>query len=79
VSIPLEEDARLPILEVEIESTWRAHRKQYVKFLESCGTLKSQIRDTALSCVQVLQQCQNRGLNPDQGRDLIQELIYPQH
>ncbi len=79
VSIPPEEDARLPILEAEIESTWRAHQKRYVKYLEKEGALRNQIRETARTCVRVLHQCENRGLNPDQGREAIQELIYPQH
>lgn len=78
VSIKPEEDARLPILEAEIEATWRAHRPRYVKLLEATGRMQEQVRETALQCVMVLHQYQNKGLNPDQGREAIQPLIMPQ-
>jgi hypothetical protein len=77
VSIPPTQDARLPILEAEIETRWRQYRKAYVKDLVRRGRLKEQIKETALWCIRVLNQCQERGLNPDQGRELIQPLIDP--
>jgi hypothetical protein len=78
VSIKPEEDARLPILEARIEREWRQYRSGYVKSLQKSGQLQKQVRATALWCVQVLHDAENRGLNPDQGRELIQPLIHPQ-
>lgn len=73
-----EEDARLPLLEAEIETRWRKYRRDYVKDLTKRGELKNQIRRTALCCMEVLNDCEKRGLNPDQGRELIQPLIDPE-
>lgn len=78
VSIKPEEDARLPILEAQIEREWRQHRSGYVKSLQKTGQLQKQVHETALWCVHVLHDAENRGLNPDQGRELIQPLIHPQ-
>ena len=77
VSIPPEEDARLPVLEAQIETQWRRFRPKYVKQLESQSRLPEQIKETALSCISLLNDYQNRGLNPDQGREAIQDLIIP--
>jgi hypothetical protein len=73
-----EEDARLPILEAEIERRWQTDRPKYYDLLQKEGALKKQVRETALMCVSVLQQYQSKGLNPDQGREAIQELVAPQ-
>ena len=78
VAIKPEEDARLPILEAQIESEWRQFRSGYVKRLQKTGQLQKQVREIALWCVQVLHDAEKRGLNPDQGRELIQPLIHPQ-
>jgi hypothetical protein len=78
VSIPPREDARLPVLEAEIETRWRNFRRAYVRELVKEGKLQSQVRETALWCIQVLNDCQNRGLNADQARELIQPLIDPE-
>jgi hypothetical protein len=77
VTIKPEEDARLPILEAQIETAWIKHRATYYRMLQKNGTLKKQLRETALRCVLVLHQYQEKGLNPDQGREAIQELIVP--
>ncbi len=78
VTIKPEEDARLPVLEAEIEREWRNHRKVYVKNLLSKGELQSQVQATALQCVRVQDEYQNRGLNPDQAREAMQCLIHPE-
>jgi hypothetical protein len=78
VSITPEEDARLPILEAQIEREWCQHRSGYVKSLKRAGTLKKQLRETALACIRVLHQYQNAGLNPDQGREAMGVFIHPQ-
>ena len=39
--------------------------------------LKQHIQQTAIMCVETLHQYQNRGLNPDQAREAIQEIIVP--
>ncbi len=78
VSIPPAEDARLPVLEAEIEREWRAHRKGMVRILQAEGLLQTVIKEKALDCVRVLQEAQNRGLSPDQGRELMRALILPQ-
>jgi hypothetical protein len=66
-SIPPTEDARLPILEPEIEREWRNCRNGYVKSLLASGKLQEQVKETALWCISVLDEYQSRGLNPDQG------------
>ena len=48
VSISPAEDARLPILEAEIEREWRRWRPKYVRDLKARGKLQHQIRETAL-------------------------------
>jgi hypothetical protein len=78
VCISPEEDARLPILEAEIEREWSQHRSGYVKSLKRAGTLKKQIRETALDCIRVLHQYQNAGLSPDQGREAMRVFIFPE-
>jgi hypothetical protein len=77
VTIKPEEDARLPILEAQIETAWIKYRQTYYRMLKKDGTLKKQLRETALQCVLVLHQYQNAGMRPDQGREAIQELIVP--
>jgi hypothetical protein len=77
VSIPPEEDARLPILEAEIETIWRQHAPSLIENLERSGELQRVLRDRARQCVIVLHQCQNAGLNPDQGREATWPLTEP--
>jgi hypothetical protein len=77
VSIPPAEDARIPVLEAQIEREWNQFRPKYVRDLKAKGTLQQQIRETALWCVQVLDEYQNRGLGADQGREAIRALINP--
>lgn len=79
VSVKPEEDARLPILEAQIEREWRRWRKSYVKLLLKEGRFETQVRETALWCIQVMNQYEERGLNPDQGREAARELIFPEH
>jgi hypothetical protein len=78
VSIPPEEDARLPILEAEIEREWNQWRPKYVRDLKAKGTLQHQIRNTALWCIQVLNRYEERGLGADMGREAIRALILPE-
>ena len=77
VEVKPEEDARLPILEAEIEREWRQHRKAFVRELENQKFLQQAIKNTALSCVQVLQEYEAAGHNPDRGREAMRELIHP--
>lgn len=78
ISIKPEEDARLPVLEARIERDWKRWRPAYFRELKASGILKEQIHQTALMCVEILHQYQNRGLHPDQAREVVQELIIPQ-
>ena len=78
VSIPPEDDARLPILEAEIEREWNQWRPKYVRDLVKRGKLQEQIRETALWCIQVLNRYEERGLGADMGRETIRALIHPQ-
>jgi len=77
VEVKPEEDARLPILEAEIEREWRQHRKAFVRELINQNYLQKAIKNTALSCVRVLQEYEAAGHNPDQGREAMRELIFP--
>ena len=76
VEVKPEEDARLPILEAEIEREWRNHRPGYVKNLGS--RMKNQVHETALSCIRIANQYEERGLGADQAREAQQALIHPQ-
>lgn len=78
VSIEPLEDARLPILEAQIEREWREYRKAYVNELLRNDKLKSQVRETALWCLHVLRQYEERGLGADQAREAMRPLIHPQ-
>ena len=77
VSIKPEEDARLPSLEARIDREWSLYRAEWYKHLKADGTLEKEIKQRALWCVEVLHQYEDRGLNPDQGREAIRELIVP--
>ena len=74
-----EDDARLPILEAEIERQWRSRaRRVSYRCSERRRALKHQVQwQTALMCVHVLQQYEANGLGADQGREAIQGLILP--
>ena len=77
VDVKPEEDARLGPLEARIEREWRKFRPKYVRELVKEGKLKESIHDTAIWCIKTLHQCEESGLNPDQGREAIRELILP--
>jgi len=77
LSIAPDEDAGLPVLEAEIEREWRQWRRSCVKDLVARNRLKERVRETALWCVRVLDEYQNRGLGADQGREAIRALINP--
>ena len=78
VEVKPEEDARLPILEAEIEREWRNHRPGYVKNLLSANRLRKQVHQTALSCIRVANEYEERGHGADQAREAQQALIHPQ-
>jgi hypothetical protein len=78
VSIKPEEGARLPMLEAQIEREWRLYRPQYVKQLLKENSLKSQVHETALWCIETMDRAAERGANPDQQRELMQPLIQPE-
>ena len=72
-----EEDARLGPLEARIEREWRQFRPKYFREIKASGRLQSEIRHTAIWCIETLNQFEAKGLNPDQGREAIRELILP--
>src|SRR5579862_670085 len=71
VSIPPEEDARLSCTRGGNREGVAPVASEVRERSESKGATQIQIRETALWCVQVLDEYQNRGLNPDQGREAI--------
>jgi hypothetical protein len=78
VSVKPEEDARLLILEAEIERHWLQYRKAYVRELRKENRLEIAIKATALDCVKLLHQYQEKGHNPDQAREAMWAyLIHP--
>ena len=78
VAVKPEEDARLPTLEAEIESHWLQHRKAFVRELRKENRLEKAIKATALDCVKLLHQYQEKGHNPDQAREAMWAyLIHP--
>ena len=78
VDIPPAEDARLPIYEAKIETQWKRFRPEYARSLKAKGTFEKEVKETALQCVQLLQEYQKRGLGPDMGREAAEELIVPE-
>jgi hypothetical protein len=78
VPIKPEEDARLPVLEAQIEREWRSGRPGYVKDLIKRGELTSQVHETALDCLKLIHQFEERGLGADQAREAMQSFINPQ-
>jgi hypothetical protein len=60
VTISPEEDARLPILEARIEREWKQWRRPYYKSLKREGGLREQVHQTAIWCIEILNQFQNR-------------------
>jgi hypothetical protein len=79
VDIPPQEDARYPIYQAIIEREWREWRPRYVKLLVAEGSLKQCVDQMPLMCVNTLQQCERRGLGPDQGRELVNDMIIPRN
>lgn len=77
VDIPPREDARYPLDQAIIEREWGQWRPRYVKLLVAEGSLKQSVDQMALMCVHTLQQCERRGLGPDQGRELVNDMIIP--
>ena len=78
VSVKPEEDARLPILEAEIESHWLQHRKAFMRELRKENRLEQAIKATALDCVKLLQQYEESGHGADQAREVMWAyLIHP--
>jgi len=79
VSVKPEDDARLPILEAEIERHWLEYRKPYVRELKKQNRLQEQIKETALDCVELLHRYQEKGHGADQAREAMWAyLIHPQ-
>ena len=78
VQVKPEEDARLPILEAQIEREWRQSRPGYVKNLLKEKNLRYQVNQVALSCIRLANQYEERGLGADQAREAQQALIHPQ-
>jgi hypothetical protein len=55
-SIPLEEDARLPLMEAKVENQWQRWRPKYYKSLQASGNLKRQLWETAEQCIYMMNQ-----------------------
>jgi len=78
VTIKPQEDARLPILEAEIESAWAQHRRKMYRELKAQGTLQQIIHNLALHCILVVHQYEERGHGADMAREFIwREMIFP--
>jgi hypothetical protein len=78
VSVQPADDARLPILEAEIESHWLQYRKAFVSELRKENRLEKTIKATALDCVKLLHHHQEKGHHPDQAREAMWAyLIHP--
>ena len=78
IDVEPEEDARLEPLKARIEWEWHQIRPSYFRLLQREGRLQESIHRTAIWCIETLNQFQEKSLNPDQGRETIQELILPQ-
>ena len=72
-----EDDARLAPLEAEIEREWSQHRRSYYRLLKAEGKLTETVHDTALWCIKIMHQFEEKGLHPDQAREAIREIIFP--
>ncbi len=67
---PLREDARFPILKAQAEEHWREFRPKYVQKLQREKKLDEVLNQAVDSAILILHQCERKGLNPDQAREL---------
>jgi hypothetical protein len=70
-----EEDARFGPLKAKTEAQWRTHNKKYVRLLESNGELEQRLNETAAREISILNQAEEKGLAPDQARELAYDCL----
>jgi len=74
-----EEDARFGPLKAKTEAHWRTHNKKFVRLLESNGELEQRLNETAARAIFILNQADEKGLAPDQARELAYDgLLQPE-
>ena len=72
------EDARFEPLMRRTEAHWREFNPKLVKLLEKKGILRQRLESAVESGITILHQCEERGLAPDQARELAYEdLLLP--
>jgi hypothetical protein len=64
------QDARYPILKARIECHWEQFRPKYFAALEKSRNLEAALSVAAADCVTELHDLQQRGLAPDQAKEL---------
>lgn len=70
-----EEDARFGPLKAKTEAQWRTHNKKYVRLLENNGELEQRLNETAARAIFILNQAEEKGLAPDQARELASDCL----
>jgi hypothetical protein len=70
-----EEDARFGPVKAKTEAHWRTHNKKYVRLLESNGELERRLNETAAHEIFILNQAEEKGLAPDQARELAYDCL----
>jgi hypothetical protein len=74
-----EEDARFGPLKAKTEAQWRTHNQKYVRLLENNGELEQRLNETAARAIFILNQAEEKGLAPDQARELAYDrLLLPE-
>jgi hypothetical protein len=71
------EDARFEPLRKMAETNWREYNPKLVKALEKSGTLQKNLDSAVELAIITLQQCEKRGLAPDQAREIAYETLLP--
>jgi len=70
-----EEDARFGPLKAKTEAQWRTHNKKLVRLLDNNGELEQRLNETAAREIFILNQAEEKGLAPDQARELAYDCL----
>lgn len=72
---PPKESARFAPLKAMAEQNWRENQPKLVLALEKAGTLDKNLDSAVELAIITLQQCELRGMSPDQARELAYESL----
>jgi hypothetical protein len=74
--MPPREDGRFDPLLAETRTNWEENNPEMVKELQQKGELEKCLKSAVEQAIIILQQCEVRGLAPDQARELAYENLF---